>query len=240
MLFAEPAAQPDFIRDPFWQFVGVILTLIGIVAAFIIFYLQRQKKSLAYEELTNTPVLTVDEQVSGKVKVLYEDKPIKNAQLIVIKLINDGNLPVTSKDYERNFSCTFGDNSKILSSEIVKTNPKELSPKFSPETNENQIILEPLLLNKKDFLVIKILVTDFKDEINIDARIIGVNRISKLNKSFFEKYYILALIFCFSTIVFSIYELTSPRASWADIFNLTVYSLLVILIMLWKTKRKNL
>jgi len=135
---------------------------------------------LAYEIQTNTPVLTISEQVAGKVKVLYEDKSIENAQLIVIKLLNNGNQPITSKDYERNFSCTFGENSKILSSEIIETNPEELNPNL-PD-NENQIILEPLLLNKNDYLVIKTLVADFKGKIDIDARIIGVSKISKIKK----------------------------------------------------------
>jgi hypothetical protein len=203
MLFAEPAAQPDIIRDPFWQFIGVILALIAIIATIVIFYFQRQKKSLAYEIQTNTPVLTISEQVAGKVKVLYEDKPIKNAQLIVIKLINNGNQPITSNDYERNFSCTFGVNSKILSSEIIEPTPEELKPKLS--VNENQIVLEALLLNEKDFLVIKTLVADFKDEIDIDARIIGVKKISQISKFDSEKYisaFMFGLIFLFLTLSF--------------------------------------
>ena len=90
----------ELLRDPLWQFVGAIFGLVAIGIAILIFWLQRTRKSLGYEVISNTSLLTIKEELEGKLQILYEKESVNNVQLIVIKLINTGNLPIASNDYE--------------------------------------------------------------------------------------------------------------------------------------------
>ena len=57
----------EFLYD--WQFWGVVLGGLGIVATFIIFLLQRNRKRLSYSVLTETPLLSIDETIKGKITI---------------------------------------------------------------------------------------------------------------------------------------------------------------------------
>ena len=56
----------ELLRDPLWQFVGAILGFVAIGITIIIFWLQRTRKSLSYEILSNTSLLTIKEELEGK------------------------------------------------------------------------------------------------------------------------------------------------------------------------------
>ncbi|MDT7540166.1 MAG: hypothetical protein QOE33_70 [Acidobacteriota bacterium] len=175
----------ELLRDPLWQFIGVILALIAIAISFFIHYLQRQRKSLAYEITANTPVLTVNEQIEGKIEVLYENIPVNNVRLVTVKVINNGNVPITSNDYERKLSFILKGEVKILSSEILETYPESLETPIS--VDENKITIEPILMNRKDYIVLKALVSNFEGKIDADARIIGVNKVIDITNSFAKR-----------------------------------------------------
>ena len=143
-----------------------------------LFILQRKKKSLSYQVLSSTDLLTVNEEIKGKIKILYEEIPIQNVSLIILRIINDGNLPITSSDFERPISFSFGSESSILSAEIIDKSPSTLKPDLKPDTS--QIGLIPVLLNNKDSITVKLLVSGFAGRIEPDARIVGVGEIKRI------------------------------------------------------------
>lgn len=51
--------MPEILRDPVWQFIGAIFALAAIVIVVIIYWMQRQRKSLSYEIISCTPLLSV-------------------------------------------------------------------------------------------------------------------------------------------------------------------------------------
>ena len=170
----------DFIRDPLWQFIGALLAVLAIIISIILFLIQRRKKILAYEIISRTPVLSAFEEISGKLQILFEGESVRKVHLLVIKLSNIGNVPVTSADYEREIEFRFTDCDKILSAEISKTNPPNLTVEI--QTNEKEIILQPLLLNPGDSLTIKTLISNF-NHIAVQGRVTGVKSISEKQES---------------------------------------------------------
>ena len=90
----------EFFRDPIWQFVGALLALLAIGISIYFFFLQRKKKALSYRILTDTELLTVDEQIKGEIKIIYGKLPIQNVHLLVMKVENNGNMPILSSDFE--------------------------------------------------------------------------------------------------------------------------------------------
>ena len=180
----------DLFRDPLWQFVGVLLALAAIAGSFIIYFLQRQRKSISYEVISKNQLLTVGEELAGKLQVLYEGEPATDICLLVLKLSNSGNQPVAMSDYERPISLGTGTHSRILSVAVTEKDPEALSVELTVE--QSRVVLQPLLLNSNDFIILKLLVSDFGGAVIADARIVGVKGISKASQN--SGYSLLAMV----------------------------------------------
>ncbi len=163
------------LRDPLWQFIAVILSITAIAITIIIFYSQRQYKELSYETISSSPLLTKSKEIEGNVQILFDDKPVNNVYLLILKLINSGNTPISSKDYETPLTFNFGENTNILSADVTKTEPDGLKINFTKI--KNKFIVEPILLNTKDTITFKFLLSDFSGYIKPETRIYGIKNI---------------------------------------------------------------
>ena len=143
----------------------------------MIYYAQRKKKKLSYEILSSTQLLSIEEEIKGKVKVLYEGYDVKNVYLLSFKFINNGNQPISSDDFEKPLNILLNKKATILTVEIIREEPSNLGLNF--DVNNNNISFDPLLLNVRDSFSIKSLVSDFEGPPVIEGRIKGVKTISK-------------------------------------------------------------
>jgi len=161
----------ELLNNPtFWQIVSLFAVLtIGAITI----YQQFSKKSLAYIVLSEIPLLSINKAIKSKLEIYFDGTPIKDVYLVVLKIINNGRLPISSKDYEEPLSFNFGQNANILEADIVDKSPPILKPKFSYRTPPNKISFEPFLLNKKDFITIKLIIDQY-DRIISEGRIVGV------------------------------------------------------------------
>jgi len=167
----------EILRDQVWEFVGgVFLGLVAIIVTIILWRTQRRRKALSYEIISRTPLLSVEDEVKGKVQILFDGNPVQDIHLVVLKIINSGNVPIVSTDYERPVSLSFGENPRILTAEVSETDPDNLE--ISVDIQATKVMLDPVLLNGGDSITLKFLVSQL-DEINIDGRIIGVKDIRK-------------------------------------------------------------
>jgi hypothetical protein len=98
-LFVVKSINMEFLRDPIWQFVGAIIAVIGVIAAVWIYSLQKSKKSLSYNILASNELLTASEEIRGRIKILFDKKPVENVHLLVMQITNDGNLPILPADF---------------------------------------------------------------------------------------------------------------------------------------------
>jgi hypothetical protein len=116
----------DFLRDPLWQFIGAVLALVGIVVAVVIYLRQRQTAQLGWQALSVTPLLSVNDELRGQIKIMLNDKPIDQVHLILLRLINIGTAPIRTADYERPIQITFGKTTIILNAAVIRTNDPSL------------------------------------------------------------------------------------------------------------------
>lgn len=165
----------ELLRDPIWQFAGAVLALVAIAISVALYFAQRQRKDITYELLSNTPLLTVREKGLGQLQLTYNSVPVDNPRLAVIRLRNSGNVPIATTDYERPISFTFGEGATVLSSAITATSPDNLN--VGVETKDNVVVLQPALLNPRDSLTLKLLVSGEARDLSADGRIHGVHRI---------------------------------------------------------------
>lgn len=155
-----------------------ILTIIGILTAVIIAYAAnwwRNRKSLSYLIIGDTPLLTSSEEIRKEIQILYKGQPVKDVRLLILKIINDGHQPIDEKDFKKSVDFIFADDAHILSVETISVIPDNLLVETS--FNENVLSLDPILLNSKDSIELKVIVSSYEEKIKCDGRILGVKEI---------------------------------------------------------------
>jgi hypothetical protein len=165
--------------------VPVIIGSLTIITAFYLNYKNKIYKSFRYEILTYEPILTSAEELSGKIKIYYEESQdnktqIKDGFLLIMRLVNEGNVPIKSDDFYEPACISFSSDADVLSAEVIKTNPEILKAEL--DVSNHKIALKPLLLNQKDSITIKALLMGFSElaSIKVNARIVDVPEIKAI------------------------------------------------------------
>ena len=175
----------EILRDPMWQFIGALFTIIAVIFTVLFFKMQHRHKALSYKILSYTP-LVIKDVIGEKLQILFEGKPVEDVYLSIIKIYNSGNTPIVSNDYERPINLYFGENSQILTNEVIEKNPDNLE--VTTHIEGTKVMVDPLLLNKKDCITLKIIFSQSDESINninIYGRIVGVKEIKEITENIF-------------------------------------------------------
>jgi len=167
----------EALRDPLWQFIGAIFTILSVGVIIIIFFIQRYRKSLSYDIISATSILTNQEELKGRLIIQLDGKIVPNVHIIILKLMNDGNVPIIVSDFNIPITISMGSKTQILSAEVIETNPENIDASVKIESNN--LILKPLLLNGKDTITLKVLTQNFENIVNVGGRIVGIKSIEK-------------------------------------------------------------
>jgi len=204
----EITFMQELLRDPMWQSVAAFLALVAILTSILLYFKQRQIKSLSYEIISLTPLLSIEEEIKGDLQVLYHGNPVDQVHLIVIEIKNSGNTPIRKEDFERPVNFNFGEETEIFTAEITDTNPNDLEAFVNIE--DGRVVLTPIMLNEEDTITVKMLISKF-DEINVDGRIIGVKKIEEHEESS-SIYFITSIIGMIMSFV-GMYIMTKPEVT---------------------------
>ena len=182
-----------------------VIAIIAICVAILIAYFSnfwRNRKSLSYEIISNTPLLSSNELIRERLQILYDDVAVKNVHLLIIKLMNDGKQPIIKTDFIKPLNFKLPEQSKILSFETLELKPKNLDVELN--FSENNLFLKTDLLNSKDSITLKIIASSYDFNIMADARIVGVKEINRINsniRSVKRNYAFLIGIFLISSLI---------------------------------------
>jgi hypothetical protein len=165
----------EFLRDPIWQFLGVVVAVAALLLTILLFRMQRGQKKISYEVISCRSVVSVSDEVKGRTQILFDNMLVNDVDLIILKICNMGNMPILSTEYDRPLTFNFGKESRVLDVGILDITPDNIKASFKIDTDN--IVIEPLLLNSKDSFKLKVLLTNFNNEIKVDARIVGVKQI---------------------------------------------------------------
>lgn len=177
----------EFLLAPAW--ISIFVSILGIVVALllpiVLFIKQRDRKQISYEVTSDKSLLSIRKEVEGDVQVLFAGKPVSDLRQVVLKLRNTGNVPIEVKDYENNnpIEFDFGTKAEVLNAEILETIPMSLKDRAeaSLELENGKVRFEPLLLNARDCITIRVLLAGFNGDLNVIARIAGVQQIPRSN-----------------------------------------------------------
>lgn len=117
----------EVLRDPVWQFVGVLLAIMAIIVSIGIYRAQRQKKRLMVDVLVSLPLLTISEERVKDLRLTYKGQSLEKARLVLLQIKNAGDAPILASDVETPLRIAFPKGSRVLSVEIVETIPSGLA-----------------------------------------------------------------------------------------------------------------
>jgi hypothetical protein len=208
---------------------GIIIGVIGAIIGIIGIIKSRKYKALSYKVEEFTPMLSEKDK---NLKLFYKGEEIKNNVFsTVIKIINSGNMAIKLSDYEGGYPITikiieYNSNSfpRVFAAKIIKTSPEIDNLKnvlHDDKIERSKIVLEPIILNPRDSITLKIWIETksckfLKNQIIIDARIaetkvIDLNLVASKWKSLFSVFGI-----CFA--FFQLIWLFSPSRSCFSVY----------------------
>jgi hypothetical protein len=114
----------QFLRDPIWQFIGIVVaSSIGFAGIWVTIWLRNQK-GLAWEVISTTPVVTVRDEAKEAIQVLYQGQPVHNVSQVILRIWNSGNTAILPGDFFAPLALTFL--CQLLTFEVLTTRPSDL------------------------------------------------------------------------------------------------------------------
>jgi hypothetical protein len=155
----------------------VSLTIFGFVLTASLgttfFLLNRKRKALTYEILSMTRVLTMKEEVAGRIKILFDETPVSDVGIVRIRLTNTGTEAIRESEFVRPISFSVSKDAYIIEADITHKAPNAFD--VGIRSDKRCLTIEPALMNAKDSVSIKLMIANFDGKIRPDARIEGTN-----------------------------------------------------------------
>ncbi len=161
--------------------LALIATVIGILVAIGIALWQRSQKMLSYSIVMVAPLIELDRNLKGTLKILYEDKPVTDVKQTLIQIQNTGNVPIEPSDYHSPIRIKFSKGHWtsldfiILKAETIRASPNDLDIQLS--TDVQDIVIQPALLNAGDNFFVQVLFSGYTEKIIVSGRVSGVKEI---------------------------------------------------------------
>lgn len=158
-------------------FLGFLISVLGLVIAFLSYKHATKKKSLIYWCDVSS---IVSYQTSGEhkknIKIFYDDIEVKSPKTIDLSFENNGGIPIKGEDFTTPIEVLTPDDCLIISSSIQKKKPENLGVELLEV--DGKILISPSLMNPGDSFSLKINI-DFDSGITpvVQSRIYGVDKI---------------------------------------------------------------
>lgn len=181
------------------KWLTLIITVFSIFIPVVLYFISVTDKSLSYKVISNSSLASYSEGID-EIKIWFDSQEVKNISLMNLRVFNSGSESIRASDFEGPMTIDFGPEAKLLRINIKNQIPDNLPVNFT--IDENQLIIDPLLMNAEDSFDIEVLITDeFLPEVN--ARIAGVKDISEImNKHNYSARNYLSLFCAFCLVIF--------------------------------------
>jgi archaellum component FlaG (FlaF/FlaG flagellin family) len=166
------------VRDPSWQFIAVVVACLGLILAYYFFSQQQVVKKMS-ADISLTGLVSIDDAVKGRIKVLVDDRQAENVGLLVVKIQNTGNVPIKREDFDTPLTVILDDNAEVISGDFIGASDSGLQSSVSPKIDKGKITFPPALFNSQDYVTYKALVLNAKSA-GLTVRIVGVSQIERI------------------------------------------------------------
>ena len=151
--------------------VSVVLTVVGIVVTVLLGARWRPRKELLFE-YRDERVVYLDESVRKLITAQYRDARIDGSiHRVRVSFCNGGNREIRADDWERPLVVHFGTGSRVLETNVVSKKPDTLVVELTADSGK--LSFKCGSLNQKDSFAVSVLVSEFREGIDIDGRVLG-------------------------------------------------------------------
>lgn len=176
----------DFLRDPVWQFIGVVITLVALLLTILLYKRQVRRKGILWDVVENVSLSSFNVSESVKSTLVYKTLRLDDVNLMYVNVWNSGNIEILPNDFNEPIKFDFGKKAKVLEVVLLGAKPKNIEEKISLSIEANSVKLMPLLLNSGDLIKLKVLITKFSgdmSDVKVEARIAGIKQIYRATEN---------------------------------------------------------
>ncbi len=170
--------------------LALVDTIVGVASYFattlgvLIAWLIRRRKRLFYEVVCEIDL--VSSQGGDTRGAQGADLPPR--KMFVIDLQNwagrfsgwIGGVDISSTQYERNISFSFGSQARVIEADVMEEHPPGIGVEFSNQgSGEEELVLNPVLLNRGNWIRLKVMVENPTDPVSAAGRILGIKKIQR-------------------------------------------------------------
>lgn len=161
-----------------WKFLlSITVAIAGLFIPWWLTKLDNGEKSLTVQILSQSSLqLSAKELVPG-LEITIEGAPVKDPYFSVIKLANEGDKAITTKDFENPLEISISPSSgSIVRARVTTKSPDDIQANIDA-SDKQTIRIAPTLLNPKDSITFSILTSGGKPSFSARARIIGISKV---------------------------------------------------------------
>ena len=143
---------------------------------------KRGNRKLLTWEFAIGALANVDGTFRSDVEILFNNKKIEDAKAICITVKNSGPKHIDESDFKEDFKLTIPGADAVLQLRVSVASGKVVQPKISTLPNNAEptsVYIKPLLLNPGEQFTLFALVSGYKDNVDLVARIAGGSLVRK-------------------------------------------------------------
>jgi hypothetical protein len=167
------------------RFLPPFATCCGILVTIILWSLNQRTKEVSFDVLREENLIRVRGNTRKRLSITFDDKPVEDVSLVVVRIFNSGHLPVQASDFQVPINLKVTGPTNVLSASVLDTAPSDLDERFPREGNkakiltiENQkVTLNPVLMNSHDSVTIQMLVRDYSGNLTVGGHVTGVKEL---------------------------------------------------------------
>jgi len=173
--YQSMVSMKEFFANPAW--IAVLLAGIALLAWLIKAFVDRKRPALGKEIEQSISVLRPEAETTPELILTYAGEAVWDAHMIVMKIKNTGNTPISVDDFEKSIIISTG-GVDVLDAEVIDKTPDDLNPEVRTGNDDIEII--PLLLNPNDQFRLKILLRQPPNKLMVRSRIKTIKEITEI------------------------------------------------------------
>lgn len=181
--------MPDSPINPIY--LAPIATSAAIAVTLVLWILNLRKKELSYEILSDTPIISCKADIQQDFEIRFRGELVNDVCLVLVKVMNSGNVPIRSADYEGRLKIALSKGSKLIMADIEETFPSNLEERgggngpgsLIESINASDIIFRPVLLNGRDHFTAKLLISESSGPVSVSAHVEGLHEVKQAREN---------------------------------------------------------
>lgn len=168
-------SMKEFYTNPAW--IAVLFAGLALLAWLIKAFVDRKRPALGKEIEQSISVLRPEADSTPELILTYDGEAVWEAHMVVLKIKNTGNKPISVDDFEKSIIISTG-GVDVLDAEVIDKIPDDLDPEVRSSNDDIEII--PLLLNPNDQFRLKILLREPPKKLIVRSRIKAIKEITEI------------------------------------------------------------